>query len=309
MMNIDKPCISIGLPVYNGENYLEEAIQSILSQTFKDFELIISDNASIDNTQKICKDYEKKDTRIRYFRNNKNVGASLNYNLIFDLSRCKYFKWAAHDDICAPDFLEKCLEILESDTSIVLCYPRTTFIDENGKELGNHIVKYKADSFDPVKRFKPIISEWECLQVFGLIRSSALANTRLIESYAHGDGVLLTRLSLLGRFYEIPENLFFSREHPQMSTIAAKSDRTSFTLWFDPSQSGRILLPQWRILLGYFDAVNETVNLSLSQRICCFLYLINWMRWSFRNLLEDLIIASKKCIQNRLNPCFREVDD
>jgi len=115
-----KPRVSIGLPVYNGENYLEEAIDSILAQTYKDFELIISDNASTDRTPDICQAYANKDPRIRYYRNEKNIGAAVNFNRVFELSSSEYFKWAAHDDIIAPDYISECIEILDNDDSIVL---------------------------------------------------------------------------------------------------------------------------------------------------------------------------------------------
>ncbi len=124
--------VSIGLPVYNGEVYLKEAIESILNQTYGDFELVISDNDSNDMTQAICIDYLKKDRRIRYYRNAKNMGAAYNYNRVFKLSNGKYFKWAAHDDICHPEFLEKCINVLDTEKEVVLCYPIAQVIDENG---------------------------------------------------------------------------------------------------------------------------------------------------------------------------------
>jgi Glycosyltransferases involved in cell wall biogenesis len=135
MVSIQDPKVSIGLPVFNGEKYLREAIDSILAQTFTDFELIISDNASTDRTEEICKEYEAKDPRVRYYRNELNLGAAPNYNRLVELSRGEYFKWACHDDLCAPEFLEKCVEILEQNSPIILCYTRTLIIDENGKPI------------------------------------------------------------------------------------------------------------------------------------------------------------------------------
>src|SRR5689334_3559190 len=90
------PKVSIGLPVYNGENYLAKTIASILAQTFTDFELIICDNASSDSTQRICEDFARQDARVRYGRNEKNLGAGPNYDLAFSRSTGTYFKWAAH---------------------------------------------------------------------------------------------------------------------------------------------------------------------------------------------------------------------
>ena len=112
MLN-NKPRVSIGMPVFNGENYLAEALDSLLTQTFSDFELIISDNASTDKTEEICRAYAVRDQRIRYFRNQENLGASRNYNRVFELSSGEYFKWAAHDDLCAPEFLGRCVDVLD----------------------------------------------------------------------------------------------------------------------------------------------------------------------------------------------------
>ena len=112
-MNDKKPKVSIGLPVYNGEDFLAEALDSLLDQTYDDFELIISDNASTDSTADICTSYSAKDSRIRYLRSDVNLGAAVNYNLVFELATGEYFKWAAHDDICAPEFIGACVDILD----------------------------------------------------------------------------------------------------------------------------------------------------------------------------------------------------
>ena len=111
--------VSIGLPVYNGENYLSAAIESIAAQTFQDFELIISDNDSTDRTPEICRHYMMQDKRIRYFRNKRNLGAAPNYNRTYELSQGQYFKWTAHDDIICPDFLAKCVVALEAEPEAV----------------------------------------------------------------------------------------------------------------------------------------------------------------------------------------------
>src|SRR5262249_36899823 len=152
-MNNHKPRVSIGMPVYHGEPFLKEALDSILAQTYSDFELIISDNASTDRTQEICTAYAAKDKRIQYSRNDKNLGAAKNYNRVFELSSGEYFKWAAHDDICAPDFLVRCITVLDQDPSVVLCYPREIGIDEQGKFLGNRPYKLDTSLTKPSERF------------------------------------------------------------------------------------------------------------------------------------------------------------
>src|SRR5215510_12797807 len=113
------PRISIGLPVYNGEKFLREALDSLLTQTFEDFELILSDNASTDETPAICRVYAAADKRVRYVRNAANIGVYRNFNRVFQLASGKYFKWAAADDVCQRDLLAKCLRVLETDSDVV----------------------------------------------------------------------------------------------------------------------------------------------------------------------------------------------
>ena len=107
------PRLSIGLPVYNGQHLLARALDSLLAQTFRDFEIIISDNASSDSTPQICRAYARRDRRIRYVRNSRNLGAIANFNRVFELSRAPLFKWAAHDDLYRETYLERCIRLLE----------------------------------------------------------------------------------------------------------------------------------------------------------------------------------------------------
>src|SRR6267143_3848257 len=116
------PLLSIGLFVYNGERFLEETLDSILSQTFTDFELIISDNASTDSTGEISEAYVRRDSRIRYYRGEKNMGAGWNVRRVYELATGKYFKQAAVDDLLEPDFLRRCVEVLERDPDCVVAY-------------------------------------------------------------------------------------------------------------------------------------------------------------------------------------------
>ncbi len=114
--------LSIGLPVYNGERFLSAAIDSLLRQTFEDFELIISDNASTDATGAICRGYADQDRRIRYLPTKENIGSAPNFNRVIELASAPYFSWAAHDDVRAPQYLERCVEVLDRDPSVILAY-------------------------------------------------------------------------------------------------------------------------------------------------------------------------------------------
>ena len=221
MTHDNRPRLSIGLPVFNGEKYLKEAINSILGQTYSDFEFVISDNASTDRTQQICQEYAAKDLRIRYYRNEKNVGAPKNFNRVFELSSGEYFKWAAYDDVYAPEFLQKCVNVLDDDSSVVLCHSKTSRIDENGLLLGNYDNRTleRISSWKPHERFGDLITMRNtCWTIFGVVRASSFRKTPLHGSYIGADRNLLAEIGLMGRIIEIPEHLFFRRDHPEAYT-------------------------------------------------------------------------------------------
>lgn len=283
------PAISIGLPVYNGENYLEKAIDSILNQTFEDFELIISDNDSSDKTSTICKAYAAKDTRVRYLKNDKNLGAAKNYNRTFLESRGKYFKWATHDDLIAPKFLEACYGILESNPDCVVSYPYIAYIDEHGDSLGvQEEGTFSIISNNPARRLSTYyqyhklsndVINWA---VFGLFRSSALKRTHLIGNFLFSDWLLEAELSLLGQYIQYPEYYYFLRKHPQSSHRDNKTWDEQLE-WFDPNRKGQIIFP-WSTLLGKTLRSIHNLPLSRTSRILCDLTVLKYCLGKWKQL-------------------------
>lgn len=289
----NKPLITLGLPVYNGEKFLQATLDSILAQTFENFELIISDNGSTDRTQKICEQYLVKDQRIRYYRNDKNLGAAKNYNRLLELALGEYFKWAAHDDICAPNFLLRCVEILDKDSSVVLCLPKTMLIDEHGKFLYNCKHKLNTNSIKLQERFDSLLlSHHACYQIFGVMRTSTLRMTPGLGSYVGSDLGLLAELSLHGRFYEVPELLFLRRKHQETSVAAFGAMRNRLA-WFDPTKSGQISFPTTRRFMELCKSIARA-PLSLSERLSCFLSLGKWLvvRKKLLGMGKDLALAA-----------------
>jgi glycosyltransferase involved in cell wall biosynthesis len=304
-----KPLLSVGLFVYNGERFLEEALHSILSQTFTDFELIISDNASTDRTSEIAEAYAKRDNRIRYYRSDKNMGAGWNAHRVYELATGKYFRWAAVDDLLEPDLLRRCVEILESDPDCVLAYARTKEVDENGAFIKNYVTRMKADSNDPVARFRAMLLPYHmCYQIFGVMRMSALRQIPPMGLYVNGDGVLLARMSLLGRFYEVPEHLFISRHHSGQSvqTLPVRLTQPRFRLtnrhcilpcpeWWNPAKTRALTFPEFRQLLEYFLSIYRA-PLSAGQKLRCYFMLLPWIDIHFRSMLKDLLIAADQVL-------------
>ena len=199
MENNHKPHVSIGLPVYNGQKYLEEALISILNQSYSDFELIISDNASTDQTQAICYAYMAKDNRIRYYRNDKNLGVAPNYNRVYEVSLGDYFKWADYDDILAPDFLYKSVETLDQNPEVVACFPRVKLIDAQGKFLEDYDPLPDTSSPNAHERFRNLIIDTRrAVQAMGLMRSSIIRKTGLHRSFPSSDEVFIAEMALYG---------------------------------------------------------------------------------------------------------------
>ena len=295
------PRVSIGLAVYNGENFLRQALDSLLAQSFTDFELIICNNASTDATESICKEYAAKDNRIRYYCNSHNIGAAGNYNRVFSLARGVYYKWAAHDDTCAPDFLERCVEVLDRDPSVVLCHSKVKLIDEQGQDFKSDAlyvkdcnVEMSIDSAKPHERVRDLmLKRHSCYTSFALIRREVLAQTPLIGPYAHSDCVMLVWLALRGRFHIIPEPLFFYRDHAEQSVKVARSNVGTYAWWFDTSLIGKITLPRWRVLSEYFRAFQQA-PISWQEKVRCYQHLATWVYTRKNLLLRDCIIAVRK---------------
>lgn len=290
------PRVSIGLPVCNGERYLADALDSLLEQTLGDFELIISDNASTDGTEEICRTYAAKDSRILYYRNARNLGASWNFNHVFALSSSAYFKWATHDDICAQDFLSRCVEILDNDPSVVLCYTQEIYIDAEGKFVRKKPYHLNGNSTQPHERFRQIIARNRgSPPVFGVIRTDILRQTPLLARYYGSDQVLLAELILHGRFHEVPEELFLHREHPQRSVYAYTRHAT--ISWLDPSLEGQLTFPMWRMFIEYIRAIGRS-PVSWPERIHCVWHMAQWMVERRHGLISDVLIAMSQILRS-----------
>ncbi len=279
--------VSIGMPVYNAEQFLEESLKSILTQSFADFEVVISDNASTDRTDEICRDFAGSVKRIHYSRNETNVGASKNYNRVFELSQGEYFKWAAADDICAPELLEKCRQALEDHPDAVLSYPKTKIIDAAGELVEDYHDGLDLRDARECDRFIQLVNSIrECNAVFGLVRSEVLRRTALIANHINSDVNLLAELSLYGKFCEIPEYLFYRRNHPQASSWDKSIDKQ--LEFFDPALLGKAVFKKWKMMLAYFAAVKRA-PLVANDKLDLYTYLCRKIVWSRQAYAAELI--------------------
>lgn len=292
------PIVSIGMPVYNGERFIAAALESVLAQSYADFELIIADNASTDATMDICRAFAAADDRVHYHRNPANLGAAPNYNRAFALAQGRYFKWADYDDLLAVDFLKKCVDVLDRNEDIVLVYPQSRVIDEAGQPLGDYAYKAQATSPDARNRFRDFALRPDAgYQVSGLARADAVRKTSLHGSYPASDLVFLAELALYGRFCAIDETLFFPRNHPYQSTKGAQTVERSRVVFFDTANAGRILLPKWQLLSGYLNAIARA-PISRRDKLYCRFQMVRWslMPDHFRALGKDVLLAGNQVV-------------
>jgi len=289
------PRVSIGVPVYNGENFLADALDSVLAQTFDDFELVVSDNASTDRTEEICRDYAARDPRVRVFRNAENLGAARNYNLTFEHARGRYFKWLAHDDALTPECLARCVAVLDADPTVVLCHGYVRIIDGDGRTIGRYqgsLAAARADS--PVERFGELVrNDQRCTEIFGLVRSDALARTPLIGAYIASDRILRAELALHGRFEIVERPLFVCREHDGRSVVAMPAHHLR-AAWFDPRAAGRKVFPHWRVIREYVRCVRRS-PVDAGQKRACYARVARWpgVPHNAARLMSDIVIAAR----------------
>jgi glycosyltransferase involved in cell wall biosynthesis len=280
------PKVSIGLAVYNGERYLRDALSSIVAQTFRDFELIICDNDSNDGTQDICLSLAANDDRIRYFRNPVNIGGVRNENRTMFLARGEYFKLAAHDDLIAPQFLERCVAVLDSDANYDVCVTGTVIIGEQGEEIETRFSRAGSET----RRSERIrsIADWRysCEASYGLMRMSALREVRPQMNHVHSDRVVLSELALRRPFVVLDEPLFFKRIYEE----SAYADPRGRMVWYQPelARTGGIRLPHWQ-QAGDYVAMLGRSRMGIVDRAMCSVEVLRCCWHMRRDLALDVL--------------------
>jgi glycosyltransferase involved in cell wall biosynthesis len=270
------PRLSIGLPVYNGENYLAESLQALLGQTYENFELIISDNASTDSTAEICRGYIKQDSRIRYIVQSDNIGQIPNHNFVVRQARGDLFKWASHDDLYARDLLSRCVEALDADPKVVLAHCRSAMIDGTGAVTRLFDYRVAADAERASERFRSMLFDGWDDYTYGVMRTNVLRRTPLHGSYHFADRTITTELALHGPFYQVPDYLHFRREHaerPGWWTVQARCAA------MDPRRADRLRNPVARLYAEYLWAYVAAIRrapLSPGERQECYRHLARW---------------------------------
>jgi glycosyltransferase involved in cell wall biosynthesis len=259
------PRASVGLPVYNGEAFIADALDSVLAQTFDEWEVIICDNASTDGTAEICMAYVEKDERIRYYRNETNLGASKNYERTYELSSGEYFCWLPSDDAMEPDFLARCVDMLDNDPEVVNAFSQ--YLIRSGTDAPvSHEISLDSDMrfVSTYQRVRKLFREriigpnWP---MFGVYRSSILKDTGRLRPMIGADDYLTLEVALMGQVGQVPEQLYVIRTHPDAWHVARESKGKGLlarllgtetvwaAAWFDPAnEKMRVVFPHWRRL-------------------------------------------------------------
>ncbi len=247
--------VSVGMPVYNGERFLEAAIRSNLQQTHPNFELIISDNASTDRTEEICRSYATMDPRVRYIRNAKNLGAAANYNRLFRLAKGRFFRWSNSDDLVSPLLIELTLPILASRPDVALAYGRTVLIDVEGNRLQEYRDDLDLQEDSPSQRFFQFYRQLGLTNViYGLMRSSAMERTELMGTgkLPAPDVSFMAAMTLQGKFVELPRALFYRRMH-EGAFSASKTAGREVEFWKASVRCAS--LPHWNARLAELKTI------------------------------------------------------
>lgn len=211
------------MPVRNAQQYLAQAIDSLLAQDYPNIEVIVSDNASTDGTAEICRGYARRDQRVAYHRSDENRGAVWNFNQAFALARGPYFMWAAHDDLRDPRCVSKCVAVLEARPEVALCCMGVDFIDETGESVAPWFKLFHPVGPTPRSRVSAIARSRYWVDVYGLIRAEALAKTTLAQPVWGFDVSIELQLSLLGPVGMVDEPLFRYRVDRRKSTAMVAS--------------------------------------------------------------------------------------
>jgi glycosyltransferase involved in cell wall biosynthesis len=278
------PQVLVGLPVFNGEKYLALAIESILNQTLADLRLVISDNASTDATEEICRKYAQADSRVHYFRQTRNLGLVPNFNFVYQPAGEPYFKWAGHDDLLEPTLLERCVELLENDSEAVLAQTLSFEIDERGARLRTFDYDFRLNAARPQDRLWRLLWAKHLTELWGVLRTELVDKIRKMGSYPGSDRNFTAELLLLGPVGYVEEHLFSKRSHADSYTGGAVQGKRARILWHD-SNARVSIVPVGLINLREYIQSIMMLPLSPRERVACLRVVTEW---GLRRGIEDL---------------------
>lgn len=222
--------ITIGMPVYNSEATICDAIDSIRAQTVSNWRLTIADNASTDGTADVAARYADQDERIELIRQPTNRGQAANFSDVFNAADTELFMWLSGDDLLRPDYLALCAEALAQDPALIGVFTASEGMDETGAVVGRFRERSGVGRDSPSRpvRFEAALHATVGFAMFGLYRTDVLARSPLLEPYVGSDRVLAGAIALLGPIKELPETAFIRRVHAGQYSRAVNTNRARF---------------------------------------------------------------------------------
>lgn len=294
---MDEPKVIIGLPVYNGQKYLGAAIESHLSQTFTDFDLVISDNGSTDATPEICAEYGIKDNRVKYLRSEENRGILWNHRRVLDAIKGpnQYFRWAGADDIMEPGLLQTMVTALDTRSEVVAVVPGVKNIDDKGEIFRSDDRTLDLQSADVVARAREVLmANYQHVVAYGLIRSAALQAMRTQPDYIGWDPIFIWELALRGQIVQPPGPVLLRRFHP--GSISRVKTVNEMRKWVEPNSKAGMNFPHWtwayeraRALMGCPMPARDRWRIGM--------FLARFTLWQRGPLFHDVTQATRRMLR------------
>jgi glycosyltransferase involved in cell wall biosynthesis len=285
------PRVTIGLPLYNGQRFVAQTLDSLLAQDFKDFEIVVSDNASTDASVTVVERYVQRDSRVRLLRQSVNLGANGNFSAVVHEARGEYFKWSTCSDLCNPGFLSSCVDLLDTQSDAVLAAPRTFIFTDDPARAQPYPNDIEVRDAAPSARFIRVNQTLKLNNAMnGLIRTHALRKLDPpIDHYIKADLVMISCLALQSAFHIAEGAHFFRRMDPQTATslMSVEDDRKHHY----PVMSARALLPTWRLYLGWLRYIRQA-PVAPAERHAAMRYVLHMGRWERASFARDLLSAA-----------------
>ncbi len=298
MKKSDVPLVSVGIPVYNGEKTIDKILNSILRQSYKNIEIIISDNNSSDRTYEICNLYMKKDQRIKLYKQNINIGVAKNFNFVFKKSTGKYFMWAAVDDIFDNNFILLNLNNLEKNPQAVLSQAKTKlFVDGYDEIIALSSLKSFKNKKSILSLYKESLYNFPATAIYGLYRSEKLKKTSLWRNTFSGDLILIQEMCFYGDFIEVNEECYFN----YISRKEWKTKKEDYFDFYNENNIPFLYSPFFKII--YFHILNiKKSNLRIISKFYLYLIILNYVIYKF--FVRLLLKFNKYFVPNKLKIKF-----
>ena len=281
------PELTIGLPVYNSERHIGEVLECLLAQSYESFRLLISDNASTDETPDICQEFARRDKRISYVRHPQNLGATANYNYVARHAETTYFKWHSSNDLLSPNALESCIALMDDRPDVALVFPRTRLFQHTIESSTSYDADPIADHDDPVDRFLHVIDHMALNNMMnGVLRLDYLQRTAMLRPFYFADRGMMADLALQGKLIRDDRSTFFRRIDEHSATQKMTTDEV--LKHFDPRWKRPLPFMNWRTFGAYLHGLSSA-RIGFKSRSRGYAKVLRRAWWNRAKLTDDVV--------------------